>query len=136
MEQQKTEYKVQATGKRKTAIASFREKTNMTGLMVNNKKFEEYFTQEKHRLIVLSPLKTPSTVQLQGMIKVSGSGLSGQAEAIRHAISKFLKNNYSYNEELIKTLKKNGFLTRDSRKKERKKPGQEGARRNFQSQKR
>ncbi len=129
--------KEQATGKRKTSVASFREKAKIQGLIINEKKLEDYFTQEKHRLKVLAPLKD-TTIKLNGVIKVTGSGLNAQAEAIRHAISRFLKASplHSLNEELMKNLKKNGFLTRDSRKKERKKPGQEGARRNFQSQKR
>ncbi len=133
----KKPYNAQATGKRKTSIASFRESNKIKGLMVNDKTIDTYFKQENHRIKVLAPL-AENGIQLNGMIKVTGGGMSGQVEAIRHAISRFLKKSplYGINEEIIKKLKKSGYLTRDSRKKERKKPGQEGARRSFQSQKR
>lgn len=128
-----------ATGKRKTAIANFRESNTVKGLIINQKKFEEYFKEERLRLRVLAPLSGDIS-ELNGVVKVHGGGLVAQAEAIRHGISRYLKNKYFSNDDAatarIKDLKKNGFLTRDSRKKERKKPGQEGARRNFQSQKR
>lgn len=127
----------QATGKRKTSVASFRESTKVKGLVINGKALEVYFPQMNHRTKVLAPL-SENGIQLQGEIRVTGGGLTGQVEAIRHAISRFLKKSplYGVNDELLKKLKKNGYLTRDARKKERKKPGQEGARRNFQSQKR
>lgn len=130
-------YNAQATGKRKTSVASFRESTKVNGLIINGKPLEGYFSQVSHRTKILAPL-SENGIQLQGVVKVTGGGLTGQAEAIRHAISRFLRKSplYGVNEELLKKLKKNGYLTRDSRKKERKKPGQEGARRNFQSQKR
>ena len=133
----KKEYNAQATGKRKTSVASFRESNKAKGLIINGKTLEQYFSQVNHRVKLLAPL-SENGIQISGFIKVLGGGLSGQAEAIRHAISRFLKKSplYGANEELMKKIKKCGYLTRDSRKKERKKPGQEGARRNFQSQKR
>lgn len=115
-------------GRRKTAIARVRllkegEKT----ILINGKSFENYFPTLELREMVLSPLKaTDSVSQYQISVKVKGSGLNAQSEAVRHGIAKAL---VGLNPELRVKLNKAGFLTRDSRMRERKKFGLKRARR-------
>jgi small subunit ribosomal protein S9 len=124
-----------AAGKRKTAIARVRLYLKGKGLItVNGKPSNEYFCQVTSAGIIASPLKmTGLAKEFDVSAKVTGGGVSAQAEAIRHGISKAL---LSYNDGLRTTLKKAGFLTRDARIKERKKPGLKRARRAPQFSKR
>ncbi len=122
------------TGKRKSAIARTRLYHGTGKIEVNGRPVEEYFPRETLRMIIKQPLKL---VNLEGKfdikVNVCGGGISGQAEAIRHGISRAL---LEYDPELRKTLKSAGFLTRDARVKERKKYGQPKARKKFQFSKR
>jgi small subunit ribosomal protein S9 len=124
-----------AAGKRKTAIARVRLYPKGKGLItVNGKPGNEYFSLVTSSGIINSPLKmTGLSKEFDISIKVSGGGVSAQAEAIRHGISRALLH---FNDTLRTTLKKAGFLTRDARVKERKKPGLKRARRAPQFSKR
>ncbi|MBI5272923.1 MAG: 30S ribosomal protein S9 [Chlamydiia bacterium] len=121
-------------GRRKTAVSSVRLRKG-TGLIdVNGRPFEEYFPIQLQRDTVLSPLQkfsNPDKVDL--VIRVKGGGLEAQATATRLGISRAL---VSENEEIRSELKELGYLTRDPRKKERKKYGRKGARKRFQFSKR
>jgi small subunit ribosomal protein S9 len=125
---------VQATGKRKTAIAQVRMRPGTGIITVNNKPMNEYFTRESQCLLIKEALET---VSMQERYDVSanckGGGSSGQAGALRHGIARALEK---IDSELRGQLKRKGFLTRDARKKERKKYGQKGARARFQFSKR
>ncbi|HEX16284.1 MAG: 30S ribosomal protein S9 [Deltaproteobacteria bacterium] len=133
MEQQVERY--YGTGKRKTAVARVWLKTPGKGEIVINKRgFEDYFPRETLRLMILQPFKLTDTLgKFDLYVNVRGGGISGQAGAIRHGISRAL---VQYNPDLRPILKKAGLLTRDPRKKERKKYGQRGARARFQYSKR
>lgn len=123
-----------ATGKRKTAIARVWMKEGSGALVVNKKKFDEYFTGDSFKMLIKQPLEvTGQMSRFDFYINVRGGGISGQAGAIKHGISKAL---VEYNAALRPVLKQAGFLTRDSRIKERKKYGQPGARKRFQFSKR
>jgi small subunit ribosomal protein S9 len=103
-------------------------------IIVNKRDFEDYFPRETLRLMVLQPFKLTDTLgKFDVLVNVRGGGVSGQAGAIRHGISRAL---VAYNPDLRPILKKAGLLTRDARKKERKKYGQRGARARFQYSKR
>jgi len=103
-------------------------------IIVNKRDFEDYFPRETLRLMVLQPFKLTDTLgKFDVLVNVRGGGVSGQAGAIRHGISRAL---VAYNADLRPILKKAGLLTRDARKKERKKYGQRGARARFQYSKR
>ena len=123
-----------ATGKRKNSIARVWLKKGQGKISINGKSLDKYFTRPVLQMIVNQPLET---IQSAGtydiMATVSGGGLSGQAGAIRHGISKALT---FYDSELRPALKKVGFLTRDSRVVERKKAGLAKARRSYQFSKR
>ncbi len=123
-----------ATGKRKNSIARVWLKKGEGKISINGKSLDKYFTRPVLQMIVNQPLET---IQSAGtydiMATVSGGGLSGQAGAIRHGISKALT---FYDSELRPALKKVGFLTRDSRVVERKKAGLAKARRSYQFSKR
>jgi small subunit ribosomal protein S9 len=123
------------TGKRKTAVARVWLKMPGEGrIIVNKRDFEDYFPRETLRLMVLQPFKlTDTSGKFDVLVNVRGGGVSGQAGAIRHGISRAL---VAYNSDLRPILKKAGLLTRDARKKERKKYGQRGARARFQYSKR
>lgn len=116
-------------GKRKTAIAQVRlypVEKNERGIVVNERKMDEYFTIGRHQDLVKSPLPLAGTdTKFDVSAKVYGGGISSQAEAIRLGISRAM---VKFNEELKKPLRDRGFLTRDSRKVERKKPGLKKAR--------
>lgn len=123
-----------ANGKRKTGVARVRLTKGTGTITVNERTFENYFPIPYHQQVVRSPFKLTS---LDGKFNVSarveGSGINAQAEAIRHGISKALLD---YDPSLRLTLKRASFLTRDSRVKERKKPGLHRARRAPQFSKR
>ena len=123
-----------ATGKRKNSIARVWLKKGEGKISINGKSLDKYFTRPVLQMIVNQPLETiQSTGTYDIMATVSGGGLSGQAGALRHGISKALT---FYDSELRPALKQVGFLTRDSRVVERKKAGLAKARRSYQFSKR
>lgn len=123
-----------ATGKRKTSIARVYMQPGKGIIKVNSRELNDYFGRKTLRMIVREPLDlTENTNRYDISINVNGGGLSGQAYAIRHGISRALQNE---NNELRPMLKKAGLLTRDARKKERKKYGLAGARKAYQFSKR
>lgn len=122
--------KYSATGRRKCSVARVNLTPGVGSIVVNNLPFEKYFTRETDRIIILEPLKLTNSVDkfnVQAML--SGGGSSGQAGAMRLGISRALK---MADEEHKPVLKKADCLRRDPRMKERKKPGQKGARKKFQ----
>jgi small subunit ribosomal protein S9 len=122
------------TGKRKSAIARVWLMPGSGKITVNRRPFELYFPLETHKTLVQEPFRITQTLgQYDALITVRGGGLSGQAAAIRHGISKSLLHTDG---TLRPALKQAGFLTRDSRVKERKKYGQKKARKRFQYSKR
>ncbi len=124
----------QVTGKRKTAIARVRMEEGDGQFIVNKRNFDDYFTRATLKKLVHQPLDiTEKRDKFNIYVNVKGGGISGQADAIKHGISKAL---VQYDEELKPILRKAGFLTRDAREKERKKYGQPGARKRFQYSKR
>lgn len=123
-----------ATGKRKNAIARTRLMPGKGEIIVNNRPMDEYFKVRTVKTIMTQPLALTNSAGLFDIkVQVKGGGISGQAGAIRHGITKAL---ILSNPELKQILKKAGFVTRDSRVKERKKYGQKGARARFQFSKR
>ncbi len=123
-----------ATGKRKNAIARVWVKPGAGRITVNGREFESYFARPVLRMIINQPFETAQrTDQFDVNCTVTGGGLSGQAGAVRHGISRALLN---YEPGLRPVLKAGGFLTRDSRVVERKKYGKAKARRSFQFSKR
>ncbi|MGL2349410.1 30S ribosomal protein S9 [Helicobacter pylori] len=123
-----------ATGKRKDAVARVWVKPGSGKITINNKEFDKYFARPVLRMILRQPIVTTKRdTQFDIVATVAGGGLSGQAGAVRHGISKALTY---YEPELRTILKKGGFLTRDSRVVERKKYGKAKARRSFQFSKR
>ncbi len=122
------------TGKRKTSVARVFLRPGKGGATVNGRPLEEYFTTVDQRKLIAQPLlATENTGNFDLYITVKGGGLSGQAGAVRHGIAKALVD---FDPDLRGVLKEQGLLTRDARKKERKKPGQRGARARFQFSKR
>ncbi|MEW6410259.1 MAG: 30S ribosomal protein S9 [Nitrospirota bacterium] len=123
-----------ATGKRKSSIARVFLKPGKGEFTINNKPLDKYFGRETLKMIVRQPLELTNTIgKYDVYVNVYGGGISGQAGAIKHGIAKAL---LEIDSELKARLKKEGFLTRDSRVKERKKYGQKGARKRFQYSKR
>jgi small subunit ribosomal protein S9 len=123
-----------ATGKRKDAVARVWIKPGPGKITVNNREIEIYFARPVLRMLISQPLVTANrNGQYDVVCRVSGGGLSGQAGAVRHGLSKALTN---FEPELRAVLKRGGFLTRDSRVVERKKYGKAKARRSFQFSKR
>jgi small subunit ribosomal protein S9 len=123
-----------ATGKRKSAIARVWLMPGSGKITINRRPFEEYFPLETHKMLVQEPLKLTNTLdQYDALITVQGGGISGQASAVKHGISKTL---LIVDTTFRLVLKQAGFLTRDSRIKERKKYGQKKARKRFQYSKR
>jgi len=123
-----------ATGRRKESTARVILKSGSGEFMVNKRLLESYFGREVSRMLVKQPLIVANVLnKLNVSANVSGGGLSGQAGAICHGIARAL---LKYDESLKPLLRKGNFLTRDSRMKERKKPGQKGARARFQWTKR
>lgn len=122
------------TGKRKSSIARVWLKPGAGNIVVNNKSLDEYFGRETSKMIVKQPLELTENVdKFDIYVTVCGGGDSGQAGAIKHGITKAL---LEADVELRGTLKKAGFITRDSRIKERKKYGRKAARASFQFSKR
>jgi small subunit ribosomal protein S9 len=123
-----------ATGKRKNAVARVWIKPGGGKITVNTREFEVFFARPVLRMLIQQPLVAANrNTQYDVVCTVSGGGLSGQAGAVRHGISKALTY---FEPELRPTLKRGGFLTRDSRVVERKKYGRAKARRSFQFSKR
>jgi small subunit ribosomal protein S9 len=123
-----------ATGKRKNAIARVWIKPGPGTITVNERALDVYFARSVLRMLIQQPLAVANrTGQYDVIVTVLGGGLSGQAGAVRHGISKALTY---FEPELRPALKKEGFLTRDSRVVERKKYGRAKARRSFQFSKR
>ncbi|MEF9949925.1 MAG: 30S ribosomal protein S9 [Mucinivorans sp.] len=125
---------VNAVGRRKAAVARVYMKAGSGSIVINGRPLAEYFPLELLQFVVKQPLSV-SAVEGQYDVKITlnGGGITGQAEAARLGISRCL---IQENAELRGELKKSGFLTRDARVVERKKPGQPGARRRFQFSKR
>lgn len=123
-----------ATGKRKDAVARVWVKPGRGKITVNNKDYTAYFARPVLQMLLMQPIKAANRAdQYDINVTVAGGGLSGQAGAVRHGISKALTY---YEPELRPVLKRGGFLTRDSRTVERKKYGRMKARRSFQFSKR
>lgn len=124
----------QATGKRKNAIARVSLEQGEGSIIINGRLSEEYFPRETWKYIVRQPFLVTETIGKYNVIaNIRGGGLTGQAGALRNGISKALLEVAPH---LRDRLKKEGFLTRDARKKERRKYGQKGARAKFQFSKR
>jgi small subunit ribosomal protein S9 len=122
------------TGRRKSAVARVWLTPGSGEIKVNGRELEDYFQRHVNRAALLRPLQL---AEVEGKMSVNanvrGGGQTGQAEALRHGISRAL---VSYNEELRGLLKRDGLLSRDARAKERKKYGQPGARKRYQFSKR
>ncbi len=122
------------TGRRKNAVARVYLRPGKGDIVVNRREFDNYFPNEALRMIIRQPLNLTDTVgKFDILVNVGGGGIAGQAGAVRHGITRAL---LEYNSDLRPTLKKAGLITRDPRKKERKKYGQKGARARFQFSKR
>ncbi|EFI35069.1 ribosomal protein S9 [Desulfonatronospira thiodismutans ASO3-1] len=121
-------------GKRKTSTARTRLYSGSGQILVNGRPYQEYFPRATLQMVINQPLKlTQATGKFDIKINVDGGGLAGQAEAVRHGISRAL---LQVDQDNRPVLKKAGLLTRDARVKERKKYGQRGARAKFQYSKR
>jgi len=125
---------IYATGRRKHAVARVWMQPGTGKVDINRRTLEDYFGRETSRMVFRQPLElTETTGRFDVFVNVSGGGLSGQADAIRHGISRGL---IQIDPTYRPALKKAGYLTRDARQKERKKYGQRGARARFQFSKR
>ena len=125
---------VTATGRRKVAIARVRMKPGTGAIVINDRHIDAYFGRATSKMILVQPLQIVEQFgKVDISVNVCGGGLTGQAGAIRHGISRAL---LKMNADFRPALKKAGFLTRDSRSVERKKYGQPGARKRFQFSKR
>lgn len=129
-----TENQFYSTGRRKTSVARVYLKPGEGRILINKKDADDYLMRETLKMIIMQPFEiTGTTGQFDVSINVKGGGISGQAGAIKHGISRaLLKVSGDYR----KPLKKAGYLTRDAREVERKKYGQRGARARFQFSKR
>jgi small subunit ribosomal protein S9 len=122
------------TGRRKSATARVFIRPGTGEIVVNKRKFEDYFQNEVHRMVIRQPLHlTDSVGKFDILVNVDGGGPAGQAGAVRHGLTRALME---LNPDFRTRLKKAGFVTRDPRAKERKKYGQKGARKRFQFSKR
>ena len=122
------------TGRRKTSVARVRIKPGKGELKINNRELEKYFSRPQDISNVVAPLKATRTEKsLDVFVNVMGGGITGQSGAVMLGIARALKN---YDPSLLQALRDGGYLTRDGRMVERKKPGQSGARRRFQFSKR
>ncbi|MBE0427458.1 MAG: 30S ribosomal protein S9 [Nitrospirae bacterium] len=129
-----TEIHYNATGRRKTSVARVTLMPGNGQIIVNKQPVDIYFPRETLRMIIRQPIEIAGlTGKYNISAKVTGGGLSGQAGAVRHGIARAIVD---MNSDLRLRLKKEGFLTRDPREKERKKYGQKGARKRFQFSKR
>lgn len=128
------EIKYNATGRRKSSVAQVNLRPGTGNITVNSKPVDTYFPRETLRMIIRQPIElVGATGKHDISVKVSGGGLTGQAGAIRHGISRALTY---MDADMRSKLKKEGFLTRDPREVERKKYGLKGARKRFQFSKR
>jgi small subunit ribosomal protein S9 len=126
--------KTATTGRRKTAVARIQIAAGTGKISVNGKNFDEYFTTTSMQNMVLKPLEVVNASKNYDVVaKTSGGGLQGQAGALSLAIARALNE---FNEADRPLLKADGLLTRDPRRRERKKPGRPGARKRFQFSKR
>ena len=124
----------QGTGRRKTSTARVYLRPGTGDIKINKREFENYFPNETLRTIIRQPLMLTETAnKFDIYVNVNGGGLSGQAGAVRHGITRALME---FNLDMRPALKSAGFVTRDPRQKERKKYGQKGARARFQFSKR
>jgi small subunit ribosomal protein S9 len=122
------------TGRRKTSTARVYLRPGTGEVIINRQPFERYFPNQTLRMMIRQPLQlTETSNKFDLLVNVGGGGLSGQAGAIRHGITRAL---LEFNADLRRTLKHAGLVTRDPRVKERKKYGQKGARKRFQFSKR
>jgi len=122
------------TGRRKTSTARVRLSEGTGKLKVNGREFDNYFSHENFSKQAYAPLMTVDMREkIDVTVNVAGGGVAGQAGAVAHGIARALQK---LNPELRAALKKAGHITRDPREKERKKPGQPGARKRFQFSKR
>ena len=122
------------TGRRKTSTARVILRPGTGNFKINDRALEQYFFDETHRMLVKRPLEASDTLnKFDVVVTVDGGGMHGQAGAVQHGIARAL---VEFSTELRGTLKKEGFLRRDPRMKERKKYGQPGARKRFQFSKR
>ncbi len=122
--------KYSATGRRKSSVARVNLTPGKGSIRINKRAFEDYFPRETDRLLILEPLKITNTLnKFDVNVKVSGGGSTGQAGAFRLGLSRALSICEKENKPI---LKKADLLSRDSRMKERQKPGQKGARKKFQ----
>ena len=129
-----TQEMIWATGRRKTSIAQVKLTPGTGQVTVNGKPAADYFQgHERHREEALSPLKSEETKNFNAVIKVGGGGITGQAQAVRHGLARAL---VKVDEKFRKPMRKEGWLTRDPRMVERKKPGRPKARKRFQYSKR
>lgn len=124
----KPERYYEAVGRRKTAVARVRIHFNAKKgeITVNGKDFTEYFREKEYQDVLLSPLVKMGISEFTASVKTSGGGLRAQSYAARHGLSRALILSNPESKSVLKTI---GFLTRDSRRKERKKPGLKAARR-------
>ena len=129
-----TENKFYSTGRRKTSVARVYLKPGDGKIIINKKDADAYLMRETLKMIIMQPFElTGTTGQYDASINVNGGGISGQAGAIKHGISRAL---LKVSDDYRKPLKKAGYLTRDAREVERKKYGPRGARARFQFSKR
>ena len=126
---------INALGRRKSAVARVYVSTGKGNITINDRPMDEYFKEDTLRYIVRQPMEVTDTLaSFDIKANLDGGGIKGQAEALRLAIARALCKVDA--EAYRPVLKSNGFLTRDAREVERKKPGQPGARRRFQFSKR
>ncbi|MGW8223070.1 MAG: 30S ribosomal protein S9 [Syntrophobacteria bacterium] len=129
-----SEERYYATGRRKTSVARVWLMPGEGKVSINKRPIDDYLKRETAKMIIRQPLELTETLgKFDVYVNVRGGGISGQAGAIKHGISRAL---LAVNPDFRPLLKKSGFLTRDSRVKERKKYGQPGARKRFQYSKR
>jgi small subunit ribosomal protein S9 len=122
------------TGRRKSSVARVRVRPGSGKITVNRKSIDEYFFNEQDRAAILSTLKAVEHGdKVDVLVRVNGGGMTGQSGAVRMGLARAL---VSFSEGLHDPLREGGYLTRDSRMKERKKPGLRGARRGVQFSKR
>ncbi|MGI9473088.1 MAG: 30S ribosomal protein S9 [Rubripirellula sp.] len=122
------------TGRRKSSVARVRIRAGSGKITVNSKPINEYFVNDQHQSAIVATLESvEQNDKVDVMVRVSGGGMTGQSGAVRMGLARAL---VSYDEALHESLRDGGFLTRDSRMKERKKPGLRGARRGVQFSKR
>ncbi len=122
------------TGRRKSSVARVRVRSGSGNITVNNKPLAEYFVNDQHQTWITDTLAAVEhSGDLDVLVRVGGGGMTGQSGAVRMGLARAL---VSYDESLHEALRDGGYLTRDSRMKERKKPGLRGARRGVQFSKR